>query len=162
MAVRTLAIDKLGDMNMIQAEEPLMKAADSSDPRVASKAILSLGRMKSAKAVQLAIDHLKSEYLDVKLASIQVIGEMGGANEKSLLAPLLSAESTKVRKTAQDALNQVSSKDMTFFCILTAVSRYSAIKWRFFLADILLTAVLLVVFQFSGPAVSFRSRGDKR
>lgn len=38
----------------------------------------------------------------------------------------------------------------------TAVSRYSAVKWRFFVADILLTAVFIVIFQLflSRPCLS--------
>jgi HEAT repeat protein len=108
--VRLLAVKSLGELNIPDAEGPLVKAANSSDPRVAATAIIALGRRKSSKALEIAKKHLDDEYMGARIASIEVIGYLGGAGEKEALEPLLKAESALVRKKAKEALMEVNSR----------------------------------------------------
>ncbi len=108
--IRMLAVENVGRSNAAGAEEALIGAAGSNDSHIASRAILSLAQRKSSDAVKIARENLNDEHMVVKLAAIEVLGKMGGKDEKTLLEPLLSAESTLVRKKAQEALAGVNSR----------------------------------------------------
>jgi len=110
VSIRVLALRNVAKMDTPEAEKPLVKAAGSFDPRVASRAILSLGRLKSPKALDVARKYLDDEHILVRLACVEVLGMMGGEEERSLLEPLLEAESTKVRKRAKKALAEVDGR----------------------------------------------------
>jgi HEAT repeat protein len=110
LGVRMLAVEKVGKMKVKGADEPLAEEANSYDPRVAGKAIIALADRKSPMALEIAKEHIGDEHLSVILASIEVVGRMGGKEEKPLLESLLTAESSKVRKQAQKALAEVNSR----------------------------------------------------
>ncbi len=108
--VRMLAVEKIGHSTLRGADEPLVRVAGSRDPRVASMALVALSNRKSPLALETARKHIDDEHLDVKLTSIEVIGKMGDRNDLSLLRSLTQAESSKVRKTAKEALAEVKSR----------------------------------------------------
>lgn len=110
LGVRMLAVEKVGKMSVNGADEPLAEEANSYDPRVACKAILALADRKSPLALEIAKEHIEDEHLNVILVSIEVVGKMGGKAEKPLLESLLTAESSKVRKQAKEALAEVNSR----------------------------------------------------
>ncbi|MFH1665049.1 MAG: HEAT repeat domain-containing protein [Candidatus Omnitrophota bacterium] len=106
--VRLLAVEKLGVIKSPGADEQLALAAGNTDPRVTRQALLGLLERNSPRALEIAREHLDDEHMDVKLAAIEVVGKMGGAGEKSLLEPLMQAESTLVRQKAKEALNTLN------------------------------------------------------
>ncbi|MFC1548867.1 HEAT repeat domain-containing protein [Candidatus Omnitrophota bacterium] len=108
--VRVLAVERVGKMNAKGADKPLAREANNPDPRLASKAILALADKKSTLALQVAREHVDDEHISVRLASIEVVGRMGGREDKPLLETLLRAESSKVRKEAAKALATVNSR----------------------------------------------------
>ncbi|MFH1878800.1 MAG: HEAT repeat domain-containing protein [Candidatus Omnitrophota bacterium] len=110
LGIRRTAIDSLAQLNVPGVEEQLLKATESADPKVVSRAIIALCDKKNDKAVEIAREQVSSEYMDVKLASITVLGKMGGKNEKPVLEELLNSESTNVRKQAKEALDEVNSR----------------------------------------------------
>ncbi|MBD3426260.1 MAG: hypothetical protein GF409_03395 [Candidatus Omnitrophica bacterium] len=110
LGVRMLAVEKVGRMKVQGADEILAREANDYDPRIASRAIIALADRKSPLALEVAKEHLDDEHLSVILASIKVVGRMGGENEKPLLESLLKAESSNVREQAQKALAEVNSR----------------------------------------------------
>ncbi|GEM_PF-1253630 len=107
VGVRVLAIEEISRMRLDGIDAPLVKAANNPDPRIASRAIIALGNRKSDKAMEVAKAHLNDEHMSVKLASVEVIGKIGGESERQLLESLLSAESTLLRQKAQQALDDI-------------------------------------------------------
>jgi HEAT repeat protein len=105
--IRLLVVESISKISGPESDDVLVKAADNQNAKVASQAIKMLSDKKSAKALVTAKKHLNSEYMDVKIASIAAIGDSGVPSDKSLIEPLLSAESTLVRKEAQNSLDKL-------------------------------------------------------
>jgi len=110
ISVRILAVEKLGNMKTKGVEEALVIAAGSADYNISSRAITSLDRIGSPQALEIAKKRLDDEHMDVKIASIEVIGNMGDQSDVPILKGLLSAESTRVRQEAQKALVAVNGR----------------------------------------------------
>lgn len=108
--VRLLALNSIGDIGGPESDTLLKSATESSDPRIIAKAIRELGKKKSPLALETAREFVNDEHIDVRLASIEVIGISGAAAEKATLEPLLEAESTAVRKEAGKAISAIEAR----------------------------------------------------
>ena len=107
--VRILAVDNLVKLNVKGVDEVLIVASENMDPRISSRAIWALGVRKSPQALSVARAHLEDEYMDVKVASIGVVGMMGDKSDVPVLKTLLEAESSTVRKESRKALGEVNA-----------------------------------------------------
>jgi HEAT repeat protein len=107
--IRLLAIESLGTTKGKEADGYLLRAVKATDPKIASEAILFLARRNQPQALEIAKQMLKDEHMDVRLACIEVIGIRGGVSEKSILNEMLVAESTLVRRKAQEALDTINA-----------------------------------------------------
>ena len=104
--IRMAAIERISELNAQGVDEILIEASDNPDPRIASKAIEGLARRKNPKALEVAKQHLNDEHMLVKMASIDVVGQMGSTKDKELLKPLMQAESSRVRNKAREVLEE--------------------------------------------------------
>ncbi len=107
--IRIMAIAEIININADGVEKVLIDVANSSDPRVASRAILGLAERKSPKALEVAREYIDDEHMAVKLAAIEVIGRSGDESDEETLKPMLEAESTLVRGKAAEALANINN-----------------------------------------------------
>jgi len=105
--IRMLTIREISRSKLKGVDEILVSAADSSDGRVASLAIIALAERNSGSTVEVARKHFNDERLVVRMAAIEAVGKMGGEAEKPLLEVLLKSESSRVRKKAEEAMANI-------------------------------------------------------
>jgi len=105
--IRILAVDNIAVVESGETDVFLVDAARSTDPRVAARAITMLGLRKSPEALKVATEYIDDEHMDVRLAAIGAIGDVGGTKEKKILEPLLEAESGNVRKVAAASIQKI-------------------------------------------------------
>ncbi len=111
LSIRILAIKKISELkNVPGVDEPLYEVAMNHDPRIASVGMLSLAEVNKEKALEVAKNRIDDEHTSVQMASIEIIGRMGNKEDKQLLQGLTDAESTKVRRQAEVALEDLDSR----------------------------------------------------
>ena len=108
VGVRIAAVERISELNAQGVDEILIEASDNPDPRIASKAITGLARRKNPKALEVAKQHLNDEHMLVKVASMEVVSEMGSVKDKELMKPLMQSESSRVRNKAREVLEEES------------------------------------------------------
>ncbi|MFH1837011.1 MAG: HEAT repeat domain-containing protein [Candidatus Omnitrophota bacterium] len=102
--IRGLAVEEIGTIKEGDREAALVSITESIYPDVIAKGIRGLTDIKSGKVLEIAKANLNSEHMIVKMAAIYAIGKMGKGENKAVLTDMLEAESTAVRKQAQEAL----------------------------------------------------------
>ncbi len=108
--VRNIAIESVANVNSPQVNAILVEITNNLDPRISAKGIDLLIPRDPAAALKIAKDKMDDEHMKVRLMCIYTIGKLGSKSDLVILKPLLKAESTKVRKQSQLAINNINKK----------------------------------------------------
>ncbi|KJJ84652.1 conserved hypothetical protein, secreted [Candidatus Omnitrophus magneticus] len=108
--VKVMAVNSIAKIDNTAADTILEDLSGATDPRVASTAIRFLGERKSSNALLVARKYIGDEHMEVRLASIEVFKSLGTKEERKYLEPLLTSESSEVRKYAQVAIETLDAR----------------------------------------------------
>jgi HEAT repeat protein len=106
--VRYAAASALGDIHDLRkAPDALIRAASSSDVRLAEQAVHSLAEIKDPATVDVMIGVLSHPNRELRLNAVQALGEMRSKKAVPGLIRALKDSDPEVRKAAAEALGEL-------------------------------------------------------